>query len=211
MIGLDPWAAAVPSSASLADPILDVAGIPAREILRRCAEIRRGHFGSPGLRVGDARGVDSRLRLLDFADLSDDEFVREVHRVLLGSDPSPPERDRRLNELREHASRMEIVVRIALSRPGRRARRPAVRGIGLRTLAAAGRAIEAAEANSVLAPATRRLERGVRTALNSAHWQNGSALRLVGVATVAGAAVVVDRRLRRASRYATHRRRGRPL
>jgi hypothetical protein len=105
-------------------------------------------------------------RLLDFADLSDVDFVWEAHRALLARSPSHAEVDRRLGELRDRSSRMEIVVRLALSPEGRRARRPPVRGFGFSALSAAAGAIEAAKASPSLARAAARSEALARLAIN---------------------------------------------
>jgi hypothetical protein len=136
-------------------------------------------------------------RLLDFADLSDADFVREAHRVLLGRGPSLSEANRRLHELRE-SSRMEVVVRLALSPEGRRALRPGIRGPGLSVLSRAARAIEAAYANPKLARAVRSSERVARAALFGRSSRRRSMSRLARVAAVAVLAVEADRRLRRA-------------
>ncbi len=188
------------------DPIFDVAGISSADILRRCDEIRRR--GGSGENLAHAR-VDGHAapndwRLLDFADLPDEDFVREAHRVLLARSPSRGEADRRLRELRNR-SRMEIVVRLALSPEGRRANRPRVRGVGLPALAATARAIEAAEASPLLGQAARNSERLARSALFEESPKGRSARRLATAAVLTVAAIAVDRRLRHSSTAAGSR------
>jgi hypothetical protein len=161
------------------DPILEVVGISKDEILRRCSEIRRGarnggRLRRPGATVGVTSGG---WRLLDFADLSDEDFVREAHRILLGRTASPFDLERRLRELRAGSSRMQIVVRLALSPEGRRAVHPRVRGIGLRTLLGVGQAIEAARTNVALGPAVTRSERTARRLFSRARSRGNGALR----------------------------------
>jgi hypothetical protein len=145
----------------------------------------------------DNAATPDRWRLLDFADLTDEAFVREAHRVLLGRSPSSAEADRRRRELRTRSSRMEIVVRLALSPEGRRAGRPDVRGLGLPALAAAARAIEAAEGSPVLARTVRKSERVGRSVLFGGSSRARPATRFVKAAVVVAVAVAVDRRLRR--------------
>jgi hypothetical protein len=156
----------VEAAQPLDDPVFEVVGIPAEEILRRCSERRRESrrgIRLPRRQVGPAKDA---WRLLDFADLSDEDFVREAHRILLGRKASPSELERRLGELGHGSSRMQIVVRLALAPEGRRAARPRVRGLGLRTLVAVGHAIEAADSRATLARAVTTAERGVRRMLS---------------------------------------------
>lgn len=147
----------------------------------------------------DTSETPIRWRLLDFADLTDEAFVRDAHRVLLGRSPSSTEADRRRRELRTRSSRMETVIRLALSPEGRRADRPGVRGLGLPALAAVARAIEAAEARPVLARSVRQSERVGRSVLIGGSSRARLPTRFVKAAVVAAVAVAVDRRLRRAS------------
>jgi hypothetical protein len=180
------------------DPILEVTGIAAAEILRRCRELResgRATAARPSVRPtaantpGAARG---RWRLLDFADLGDTDFVRDAHRVLLGRSASPSDIDRRLRELGGGSSRMAMVVRLALSPEGRCARRPPVRGIGLPALAATAAAIEALKASPVLGRAAGRGERVARSVL-ARPASSGRTTVLAGAVAVAGIAVVARR------------------
>jgi hypothetical protein len=145
------------------DPIFEVVGVPAAEILRRCREIRGG--GRLHVRLRSAGSAAESWRLLDFADISDKDFVFEAHRVLLGRTPSSSERERRLRELRNGSSRMQILVRLGLSPEGRSAERRRVHGLGLRVLGLTARVIESAQANPALARTVRSGERAVRAAL----------------------------------------------
>src|SRR5436305_15319561 len=116
--------AGLSSTAADRDPILEVAGIAATEILDRCEEIRfHGYTRGDRERNLVTAEVTRGWRLLDFADLSDGDFVREAHRRLLGRSPSTTEAERRLRELGDRSSRLGIVVRLALSPEGRRATR----------------------------------------------------------------------------------------
>jgi hypothetical protein len=152
----------------LDDPVLEVAGVSAAEILSRCSDLRREPRGAARRkpRRSDAGVSKSDWRLLDFADLSDEDFVQAAHRILLGRRSSPFELDRRLGEMRAGSSRMRILVRLALSPEGRRAARPRVRGVGLQSLFTAAGAIEAASSNRALGPAIRRAEAGARRLLS---------------------------------------------
>lgn len=183
------------------DPILEVTGLSAADILKRCDQIRRhdrpARLFSLGRPVVTAKplSVPDGWRLLDFADLGDDDFVRQAHRVLLGRSPSPAETSRRLRELRER-SRMELIVRLALSPEGRRRREAEVRGFGLPALVRVGRAVEAANRHPALSRAGGRCERLTRSALSSSSTGGSASARLAMVAVASVAAVAVGRRRR---------------
>ena len=181
------------------DPILAVAGVSSAEILRRCNEIRGLGRPSRGFsrRAANAGAAIGGWRLVDLADLSQADFVREAHRMFLGRRPSSTELERRLRDLQGHSSRMEIVVRLALSPEGRRAVRPRTRGIGLPALAAVGAAIEAADASPLLAPAVRSVERIARSALSDRLARRRTQTRAVATAVSASAVIVIARRFRR--------------
>jgi hypothetical protein len=190
-----PAGVAAPSDPGETDPVFEVVGVSAREIVQRCSEIRGG--GRLRVRLRNNREAVSGCRLLDFADISDDDFVLEAHRVLLGRSPSVSELERRLHELRTGASRMQILVRLALSPEGRRADRRRTKGVGLRTLGVAARAIETAQASSALAPTMRGSERAVRWVLVNRGSRSGLTRRVVQLSTAAWTAVAFDRRIRR--------------
>jgi hypothetical protein len=151
------------------DPIFEVTGVSSADILRRCREIRGSGSvrwsGSPTWGAGASRRpAHGSPRLLDFADLRPEDFVRETHRVLLGRSASPADLDRRLGELGAGRTRMEIIMRLSLCPEGRRARRPRARGVALPALDIAGAAIERLSA-SRLGPGVVMAERIARTAL----------------------------------------------
>jgi hypothetical protein len=190
----------LPTESDHPDPVFEVTGIAAAEILRRCREIR-GSDGSFAGRLSFQRAV-SRMRtpahqgrrLLDFADVGDADFVRDAHRVLLGRSASPADLDRRLRELGAGSSRMEIVVRLALCPEGRRARRPPVRGVGLPALAVTGAAIEVLKGNPLVGPVAGRGERIARSILARRTSSRSTLLFAGGVVLVTVA--VAARRLR---------------
>ena len=82
--------ARLPTTIGEQDPILEVAGVSAFDILLRCDEIRRGGRPAGRRQLRRVTAANSR-RLLDFADLSDEDFVREAHRLLLGRGASSAE------------------------------------------------------------------------------------------------------------------------
>jgi hypothetical protein len=126
------------------DDVFAVVGVSAAEIVARCRAVRRGepiNVRRRGERVTNA------YRLVDFADVSDEDFVQLAHRVLLGRPAAPAEVERRLGDLRSGTSRLAIAVRLALSPEGRIAPRPRSRGIWLPLLRSIGIAIEAARAH----------------------------------------------------------------
>jgi hypothetical protein len=98
--------------------------------------------------------------------------------------------ERRRRELRTHASRMEIIVRLALSPEGRHAVSPRVGGIGLPALATLGAAIEAANASPLFSRATHTGERIGRAAFRKRAGNGLSQGRLVAAIAVAAAAAV---------------------
>jgi hypothetical protein len=126
------------------DDVLAVVGVPAAEIVARCRAVRRGDRVDLRRRV--TRGT-AAYRLVDFSDVSDEDFVQLAHRVLLGRPAAPAEVERRLGDLRSGTSRLAIAVRLALSPEGRIAPRPRSRGIWLPLLRSIGIAIEAARAH----------------------------------------------------------------
>jgi hypothetical protein len=192
------------AAAAERDPILEVAGLSAADILKRCEEIRRHGrpargftFARPAMTIDPV--APGGWRLLDFADLGDGDFVRQAHRVLLGRSPSPGETSRRLRDLRDR-SRMELIIRLALSPEGRSRRKAEVRGIGLLALAELGRAVEAGNRRPALLRASARCERLARSALSGSSTGRRASARMATVAVVTLAAVAVDRRHRRPDR-----------
>jgi len=148
------------STTSEADAILEVTGVSASEILRRCATLRVARAaGHPILRSGQpfaTRSGRATWRLIDFAEGSDDEFVYAAYATLVCRFPSNAELTRRIAELRGGSSRFDVLVRLALSAEGRRVRDRRVAGIVLPAFVAAGRAIELASGvRSVLGPLRR--------------------------------------------------------
>lgn len=128
------------------DPIFAICGVHSDEILRRCGE-RRGRIG---------------WRLIDFADLSDERFVQEVHLVLLARLPSAIETKRRITDLSQRSSRFEIVVRLGLSPEGRILRDRPLAGVVLPAVALAGRGLHRTLELRGIGPLARRLERSAR-------------------------------------------------
>jgi hypothetical protein len=180
------------------DPVLEVTGTAAADILRRCGEIRKSNglvAARPMLQRTVARmrlRARGGRRLLDFADLGNADFVRDAHRVLLGRSASPADMDRRLRELGAGSTRMELVVRLALCPEGRSAFRPPVRGIGLPALAATATAIEVMNGSAVLGRAVARGERVSRAVLAQPASPRPTKL-VVAAATVVAVAVAARR------------------
>jgi hypothetical protein len=141
------------------DVLLAVVGVPAAEIVARCRAVRRGDPVDVRRRV--TRGT-AAYRLVDFADVSDENFVQLAHRVLLGRPAAPAEVGRRLGDLRSGTPRFAIVVRLALSPEGRIAPRSRSSGIWLPLLRWVGVAIEAARANPRAARAVAWVEARAR-------------------------------------------------
>ncbi|MGE0224344.1 MAG: hypothetical protein AB7F35_24790 [Acetobacteraceae bacterium] len=130
------------------DPVLEVTGVPAADILRRCAQMRSRQGLAPAERaelvVPVVTETDGRTswRLVDFGEGTDAEFVHAAHRAILGRPPYDAEMLRRTADLRAGRSRMEILARLALSPEGRRVGRPAVGGVFLPALTATGRGVD---------------------------------------------------------------------
>jgi len=184
-----------------ADPVFEVTGVPAAEILRRCAAARAGHGSYPisipkGSLVAD-NAERSTWRLLDFADLSDTEFVQAAHVVLLGRLAYRAEAIRWIANLRAGASRFEVLVRLVLSPEGRRVSQPRVSGIGLPAVVTAGHGIERAMSTQVLGPAVRRIEWTLRRVARARRDRTGATKRVVGATVVAATAATLVRRLGR--------------
>ena len=205
-VGADAKSACPPQSGvSHDDPVLEVTGVPAAEIRRRCAARRSGDgaavtpwYPTPVAAASDARA----WRLVDFGDISDADFVRAAHVVLLGRRPSDAEATRRVGELRSGSSRFQILVRLTLSPEGRAAR-PRVDGIGLPALVAAARGVERLANTRAGAGVVRRLESTARRAYAERSGSAARGRRALGATVTAGAAAAVARalgRLRRRSR-----------
>jgi hypothetical protein len=127
-----------------ADPVATVTGVPRGAILDRCAARRAGLPVSPFAPPSAAAAAPSRPPAVhvdpdgvSFADLraaSDEDFVVSAFVGILGRPPYDPEFDRRLREVKGGKTRLEIIGRLALSRDGRRAKRPRVAGVALPAL-----------------------------------------------------------------------------
>jgi hypothetical protein len=148
------------------DPIFLVVGVSAAEIIRRCRAARSG--GRSGRRPGRGNRPNELrgYRLVDFADLSNEDFVQAAHRILLGRPAAPSEVERRLGELQHGMSRIQIIVRLALSPEGRVAARPRYDGVGLPLLRVLARGVEAARHGSISGRAARKVEVAMRDALS---------------------------------------------
>lgn len=122
------------------DPILEACGVPAAAILERCATLRGGGTwrragdGAAGLAAGRPA-----WRLVDFADLSDAEFVAAAHLALLGRPAYAREMARRSADLEAGMTRMEVIGRLLCSPEGRKARNRAIGGVALPALAGIAR------------------------------------------------------------------------
>ncbi|MBX6747186.1 MAG: hypothetical protein IRY87_34590 [Acetobacteraceae bacterium] len=124
-----------------ADPILEVTGVPAADILRRCAAQRTdGGTAVPVATVVPVATAPIEMpdlperdawRLIDLSEGSNAEFVVAAHLALLGRRPYEREFARRLGELSAGRTRLEVIGRLALSREGRRTPRPPVAGLAL--------------------------------------------------------------------------------
>jgi hypothetical protein len=147
------------STTSEGDAILQVTGVSANEILRRCATLRVARAGGrPIARSGPPLFTSGRAtwRLIDFAEGSDEEFVQAAYSSLLGRLPRNAELTQRIADLRAGSSRFDVLLRLILSAEGRRARDRRVSGVALPALLAAGRATElASRVRSVRAPLKR--------------------------------------------------------
>ena len=127
------------------DPVEAVTGVPRGAILDRCAARRAGlpvsPFVLPILTASDGDGRPPPVRVdpdgVRFADLraaNDEDFVVSAHVAILGRPPYDPEFNRRLREVKGGKTRLEIIGRLALSREGRRTKRPRVAGVALPAL-----------------------------------------------------------------------------
>jgi len=195
--------------ASEADPILEVTGVAANEILRRCAALRaaaeRDGMARWGVSPVEGNAGRTTWRLVDFADVSDADFVQAAHVVLLGRLPGNAEAKRRTADLHAGCSRFEIVVRLALSPEGRRLRDRKVSGIALPAIVAAGRGIEHAAGTWVFGAVVRRMEQALRQTFRADHGRTRSARRLVPAGLLAGATVALVRRPAQLWRRSTSR------
>lgn len=195
--------------ASEADPIFEVTGVAANEILRRCAALRAG-LEPDGLTLREVSPVEGNAerttwRLVDFADVSDADFVQTAHVVLLGRLPGDAEAKRRTADLHAGCSRFEIVVRLALSPEGRRLRDRKVSGIALPAIVAAGCGIERTASTRVFGAVVRRMEQAVRQAFRAGHGRTRAPRRLVPAGLLAGATVALVCRTGQFRRSSTSR------
>lgn len=169
------------------DPVFQVTGVPAREVLARIAAVRVETTTADLLRCGPgavfAAASPARVRLLDLADGTNEDFVQRVHQVLLGRGATDPERQRRLAELAAGGSRMELVVRLALCEEGRRRRSHPVSGLGLPALIGLGHRVERLAGRPALAAWGDRVVPVARVAVSArARRTTGLALRAGAVA-----------------------------
>jgi len=134
------------------DPVFEVTGVTAAEILRRCGSLQ-------GRRTS---ATPTTWTLSDFTTVSDADFVRAAHVILLNRLPGEAAERRRAAELQAGRSRLELLVRLALSPEGRRQRHPRVSGVTLRLLVATGHGIELVAKAPVLGTVVRRVEQVVR-------------------------------------------------
>jgi hypothetical protein len=82
------------------------------------------------------------VRLVDFADLPDSEFVAAAHLALLGRPPSTQEAKRRMSDLTAGMTRIEVIARLVFSQEGRRMRHRDVGGLTLPVLGGLARLLE---------------------------------------------------------------------
>ncbi len=124
------------------DPIREVTGLRAQEILERCRMLRiERHAGSAAPITsfaiapadGEVRSPD-RWRSVDLGMVTDVEFVRAAHLALLGRSPYDTEVFRRTGDLRAGKTRMEIILRLVFSPEGRGDAAPRVAGLLLPAL-----------------------------------------------------------------------------
>lgn len=153
------WTVGEGTLAGRSDPIMNICGISAGQMLDRIA-VRRYEL-EHGVSAGQPLAVRSGFAnlaladsphvwgFLDFSMPDDSEFVRQVHAGLLGRPPAPGEFDRRMRDIMHGATRLEIVLRIMLSPEGRRRRQP-VRGGVLRSMSMLGRILDHVRPQSAL-------------------------------------------------------------
>jgi hypothetical protein len=129
-------------AADSGDPVRTVTGVSRVAILDRCAARRAGlpvsPFAAPAPTVSrrppPVRVDPGGVRFAELRAASDEDFVVSAHVGILGRPPYDPEFNRRLREVQGGKTRLEIILRLALSRDGRRAQRPRVAGIALPAL-----------------------------------------------------------------------------
>lgn len=152
------------------DAIFEVTGVTSSEILHRCAALRGGlktnEFAASRASSTVSSEVRATWRLVDFADLSEFDFVDAVHLVLLGRRPSDAERTGRIAQLRDGSSRFQVVVRLVLSPEGRRMRDRPFSGVALPILAAIGSCVDRAATTRLLGSAVQRADQAVRRHLH---------------------------------------------
>ena len=159
------------------DPGEAVTGVPRGAVLDRCAARRAGLPASPfappapeaARRPPQVRVDPDGVRFADLRAATDEDFVVSAHVAILGRPPYDPEFNRRLREIRGGKTRLEIIGRLALSRDGRRTKRPRVAGVALpallRLVRLADRAaarLEGTRALAVLRAAAARARQGRR-------------------------------------------------
>ncbi len=124
------------------DPVEAVTGVPRQAVLDRCAARRAGLPVSPFAppapeavrRAPPVRVDPNGVRFADLRAAADEDFVVSAHVAILGRPPYDPEFNRRLREVRGGKTRLEIIGRLALSREGRRTKRPRAAGVALPAL-----------------------------------------------------------------------------
>ena len=155
-----------PGAPSSGDLIQEVRGVSAAEVLLRCAQIRamRPHpvpmSEHPPWHSGtvNTNGA-TRWRLLDLGDGSREEFIDAAHLALLCRKPYANEVMRRIIQLRTGRTRLEIILRLALSAEGRRLKRHCVAGVGLPALLRFVRGLDYLARSPIMAPVLRATRR----------------------------------------------------
>ena len=151
---------------SSGDLIQEVCGVSAADILLRCEQIRAmrsrpiavpqqatSHAGMPSMNGA------TRWRLLDLGDGSREEFIDAAHLALLRRKPYADEAMRRIGQLRAGHTRLEIILRLALSAEGRRLEQHYVAGVGLPALLRIVRGLEYLARSPIMAPVLRATRR----------------------------------------------------
>jgi hypothetical protein len=187
-----------------ADVVRTVTGVSTAELLERLAAARGGRPTSLPTSSAWARrtGPDvvrtGTWSLADFGDGTDEAFVAAAHQVLLRRPVTAAERERRVRDLGNGVSRLEVLLRLALCPEGRRAHGQPLRGVVLPSVVGLGRAVERRVGDERLGRVA-TAGRPVATLL-AGHSPRAAAARrsAVRVGLVAAAAVALrrDRRLR---------------
>lgn len=120
------------------DPILEVTGVSAVEILNRCTRIRAANVETPRLRtllkdeLVSNHGKKKSWKLSQFSKGNNEEFVRLAYIALFGRPATEKEITKRIRQL-SSGTRLGILARL-LSSPESRRYNPKVRGVMLKSL-----------------------------------------------------------------------------